>query len=106
LLLPSDDFSYGFNTIARTLQPIPDSVYATAAERVTELAFGNLATRQLLLPCPAATADDVPRCTQHLSMIAARAFRRPLSEAETSALVDVYKTKPAPFCCFVIIHDG
>jgi hypothetical protein len=96
LLLPSDDYQFGFDTIARALLSTAniEPAYNLAADRVTELAVSSAASRQIMFPCrpdPVTDPDDTPCAQRLIETVATRAFRRPISEAEKSDLLQIYK---------------
>jgi hypothetical protein len=96
LLLPSDDFQYGFDNIAKNLAMTPEkeTAFKLAADRVVELALSNPASRQVIFPCrpePFSDPDDLPCAQRLIESVATRAFRRPLTDSEKDELLAIYK---------------
>jgi beta-lactamase regulating signal transducer with metallopeptidase domain len=95
LLLPGDDSSFGFDNIASTLTTSAElaSAFATAGERVSGLALSDSASRQKILICRPSSSDEgqEPCARRIITNLAARAFRKPPSEADVDALMVVYR---------------
>ncbi|MDX1983366.1 MAG: DUF1592 domain-containing protein [Bryobacteraceae bacterium] len=90
---PPEDFVNGFkNQIsAQDVPPLLAQVYANAAERLARTAFLGGRDDNKLIPCRPATPADARCAAAFVRAFGARAFRRPLTDAEhrryTSLLV-------------------
>jgi hypothetical protein len=84
------DFS---NTaVALTVSPLLAQSYETAAEELAATAVGNLAT---LSSCDTTVTGETPCATQFIQTFGQRAFRRPVSQDEQTALLTLYQTNRA-----------
>ncbi len=87
--LPSDDLLYGFTSIAAagaTVSPLAAEQYENATYAVLDQIWVDDARRTSLIGCSPAAASDV--CVDaFLSSFASKAWRRPATPEEVSALV-------------------
>jgi hypothetical protein len=77
--------SVGASTI--TVSPMGVGLYETATGAATAYAFGDATKAAALLPCIPQSATDTACMTQALQAFGRRAFRRPLTDAETTRYV-------------------
>lgn len=86
--LPADDVLYNFSSIAAargTISPVDAEKYENATYAVLDQVFANAGRRDALVGCPAGVVDD-PCVRQFIANFAARAWRRPVSNAEVDTL--------------------
>lgn len=89
---PADDVGEGFDNIADvlTLPPVLLEKYLAAAEAILNEAFARPELRRRLLPHVPKTDDERREMSQrNIVHFASRAFRRPLTEAETARLFEL-----------------
>jgi hypothetical protein len=87
---PGDDSSTGFD-VGKNSSPALSEAYFNAAEQLASEAAANLGA---LLPCSNIAIDD--DCVQaFLDDFATRAYRRPLTDAERTRLMDLFHAEPA-----------
>lgn len=80
------DFS---NTaVALTVSPLLAQSYETAAEQLATTAVGNLST---LSSCDPAATGETQCATQFIQTFGQRAFRRPVTQDETTTLLALYQ---------------
>ncbi|MBL8216458.1 MAG: DUF1592 domain-containing protein [Bryobacterales bacterium] len=89
---PNEDFVNGFTNQAdgQSVSPLLAEAYSRAAERLARGAFAKGDTRKLL-PCAAAEAGCAARFIREFGR---RAFRRPLTEAETAKYGRLFAREP------------
>jgi hypothetical protein len=89
---PSDDVGAGFDNIADvlTIPPILVEKYLAAAAEILQRAFADPAARERIYVCDPAEVDEeeIERCyIEIVENFARRAYRRPLSDDESSRLL-------------------
>ncbi|HRI64716.1 MAG TPA: DUF1592 domain-containing protein [Polyangium sp.] len=92
--LPADDVLYNFSSIAAargTISPVDAEKYENATYAVLDQVFASAARRDALVGCSAGVVDD-PCVRQFIATFTARAWRRPVADAEIDALHTLAKT--------------
>ncbi len=86
---PPEDFLHGFKNQSRSqeISPVLAEAYNTAAERLARSAFGGGEDRAGLLPCKPAKVADRACASAFVRGFGMKAFRRPLTDAETQRYV-------------------
>jgi hypothetical protein len=81
---PPEDFVNGFKNqvSAQDIPPLLAQIYANAAERLARTAFLGGRDDNQLIPCKPQSPADSACATKFVQTFGARAFRRPLSDAE------------------------
>ena len=87
---PAEDFVNGYTNqaSAQAITPLLAEAYATAAERLARNAF-RYGDENRLLPCTPAGPADRECALSFVRQFGLRAYRRPLSDAEADAYVDL-----------------
>ena len=82
---PAEDFVNGFKNqvAAQDIPPSLAQVYANAAERLARTAFLGGRDDNKLIPCKPRSAGDAQCAAAFAKSFGARAFRRPLTDAES-----------------------
>lgn len=88
----SVDGLYAVGASVVTISSLGVEEYETAAFSVAEQAMGDEATRATLVPCTPADTVDADCAATVLAALGRRAWRRPLSDDELSALVSLSGT--------------
>jgi cytochrome c553 len=95
-MLPADDTAYGFDNIASALGVSSTSLerYMAAASRITSQ-IGDLAAKgqasRVFVCHPKASADEMPCARFIFSLLARRAYRRAVSNADLDPLMALYR---------------
>lgn len=92
---PDTTTGFGFTSAAASVATIsPDGVaqYETATGAATNFAFGDATHAAAVLPCMPSGPTDQACLKQALTAIGRRAFRRPLTDAETTRYVTLATT--------------
>ncbi len=87
----ADETLLGFDTIAEAfgMTDAQFEQYYNAADAVTEQAFADAALRGRIMTCVPSSATDAACIKQTIVAFGARAWRRPLTDAETTRLAKV-----------------
>jgi hypothetical protein len=89
--LPADDVLYGFSSISAarsTISPVDAEKYESATYNVLDQVFADPARRSALIGCDPASVTD-PCVKDFITSFAERAWRRPVTEAETASLLSL-----------------
>lgn len=93
--LPQDDVAYGFTSIAaasRTISSVEAEEYETATYAVLDQVFADTARTDALVGCPVGGAPSALSDACVVSFVrdfTERAWRRPITDEELSAILDV-----------------
>ncbi|MBI3209114.1 MAG: DUF1592 domain-containing protein [Candidatus Solibacter usitatus] len=93
---PEEDFVDGFkNQVqAQSISPMLAEAYVTAAEKLARNAF-RFGDRNHLIPCKPVSPADAKCAGQFIRQFGLRAYRRPLTASEESALAAVFLKEAA-----------
>lgn len=92
--LPADDVLYNFSSIAAargTISPVDAEKYENATYAVLDQVLASAARRDALMGCAPTSVDD-PCVRQFIATFTARAWRRPVADAEIDTLHTLAKT--------------